>query len=275
MSGAVSIFSVVYIGETLDRTKIYKKVPLSIALQKHSLPHNSKPKLGFARGRNGQVWGLVDVSSAISYRVANPYSANSFVEKVTYLLPSAPVLSITSRDCLTSNQIANILSFNNSTISEADKDVRLKKTRQSYAHSPRNSADEITEMCQEKWGNNYEMVNYCIKNQRNAKREVSGYSGTIRNNCENKWGSNYEMVLHCIKNQRAAKRAIDNDPEDEISRFCRKKWGSNYEMVNHCTKNQRAAKENIERNYSGYVRKQCEEKWGNNYEMIEYCIKNQ
>ncbi|MCD6533991.1 MAG: hypothetical protein J7L25_07945, partial [Deltaproteobacteria bacterium] len=265
-------FNVVYMGTDVAN---YKKVPLSIALQKHSLPHNSKPRLGLARGRNGQVWGLVDVGSAIAYTVANPYSANSFVEKVTYLSPYAPVLSVDSSDWLSSNQIANILSCHNSKIIEADENFKLKKTKQSYSHFPRNTHDEIKEMCQEKWGNNYEMVNYCIKNQRNSKKEVSGYSGTIRNNCERKWGSNYEMVLYCIKNQRAAKRSTDNEPEDEISRFCRKKWGSNYEMVNHCTKNQRAAKENIERNYSGYVRKQCEEKWGNNYEMIEYCIKNQ
>ncbi|MCK4470050.1 MAG: hypothetical protein KAU60_17075, partial [Desulfobacterales bacterium] len=72
-------------------------------------------------------------------------------------------------------------------------------------------ADEITQMCQDKWGSNYRMVLYCIKNQRNAKGEISGYSGTIKNNCKKKWGSNYRMVLYCIKNQSAAKREIERN----------------------------------------------------------------
>jgi hypothetical protein len=99
--------------------------------------------------------------------------------------------------------------------------------------------------------------------------------GDIKLLCEKKWGSNYKMILYCIKNQSAAKRAINNSQKDEISRFCKDKWGQNYEMIDYCIKNQRAAKENIELNYSGYKRKRCEKKWGNNYEMIEYCIKNQ
>jgi hypothetical protein len=66
-------------------------------------------------------------------------------------------------------------------------------------------------MCRDKWGSNYEMVLYCIKNQSAAKREISGYYGMIKNNCKKKWGSNYEMVLYCIKNQSAAKREIERN----------------------------------------------------------------
>jgi hypothetical protein len=157
---------------------------------------------------------------------------------------------------------------------EVKKKIEKKKVKK-HVSTVKSDSYEITRMCREKWGDNYRMIEFCIKQQRNAKREISGYSGIIRNNCENKWGSNYKMVSYCIKNQKAAKRATDNSPEDKISRFCRNKWGGNYRMIEFCIKQQRAAKENIERNYSGYKRKQCENKWGNNYRMIEYCIKNQ
>ena len=136
------------------------------------------------------------------------------------------------------------------------------------------NADVISAMCSEKWGNRYEMVNYCIRNHRSAKRELSRYSGSIRQNCERKWGNNFEMGLYCTKNQTAAKASVGNTTQDEVSRFCKNKWGNNYEMVEYCIKNQRAAKESIERSYSGYKRSHCKQQWGVNYEMVEYCIKN-
>jgi hypothetical protein len=61
------------------------------------------------------------------------------------------------------------------------------------------SADDIDQRCKSEWGSNKEMVEYCVKNQRNAKKEISAFSGQIGENCENEWGNNYEMVLYCLR----------------------------------------------------------------------------
>jgi hypothetical protein len=50
------------------------------------------------------------------------------------------------------------------------------------------------------------------------------YVDDISQMCSDKWGHNYEMVLYCIKNQTSAKRSVDNTQKDEISNFCTNKW---------------------------------------------------
>jgi uncharacterized repeat protein (TIGR01451 family) len=180
------------------------------------------------------------------------------------------------------------------------------------AGNPQNSGgDDINSKCSAEWGSDTDMVDYCIKNQRAAKLEISNYSGLIRTNCETEWGADYEMVLYCIKNQSSAQQALQGVPEDEIltkcqgewgtdyemveycvknqteartivvaapndeiTLFCTNEWGTDYEMVAYCMKNQRAAKQSIQ-NYSGPVRQACEQEWGTDYEMVEYCIRNQ
>lgn len=74
---------------------------------------------------------------------------------------------------------------------------------------------------------------------------VHAKADEIMQMCQEKWGHNYEMILYCIKNQREAKKAIDNTIKDDISIFCEKKWGNNFEMVEYCIKNQRDAKQKI------------------------------
>ena len=131
-------------------------------------------------------------------------------------------------------------SHNNTSITKPWKpfkeSVEVKK-RPKGSSSSFGVPEDIKLFCKDKWGQNNKMVNYCIKNQRDAEREISGYRGTIRSYCEKKWENNYEMVLYCIKNQNTANRAINNSPKDEISRFCKDKWGNNYEMVEYCIKN--------------------------------------
>lgn len=136
-------------------------------------------------------------------------------------------------------------------------------------------ADEIDDMCRLEWGSNRDMVNYCINNQRTAKREVSSHSGLIRINCESEWGNNYEMVLYCINNQSTARQNLQGQPDDVITRFCKNEWGNNFEMIQYCTDGQRAAKRTLDQSYqqSG-KRNGCEREWGTNYEMVLYCVRN-
>lgn len=76
----------------------------------------------------------------------------------------------------------------------------------------------IIRHCTAKWGANYEMVEYCQKNQQSAKntweRGSSAYNTNdavfagIRRGCSSKWGTNYEMLVYCEKNQVDAYNAI-------------------------------------------------------------------
>ena len=135
-------------------------------------------------------------------------------------------------------------------------------------------ADEIDQRCRAEWGNNSRMVRHCTKTQRQAKREISAFSGLIRNNCENEWGSNYKMVLHCINNQSEALSNLDRMPNDHITLNCKNEWGNNFRMVEYCIKQQRSSKRTIEQSYSNSnKRNQCEREWGNNYRMVLYCIR--
>lgn len=64
------------------------------------------------------------------------------------------------------------------------------------------------EFCRDKWGKNFEMREYCMDNQRKARRLLNGYPTDILEFCKRKWHDNYEMIEYCAKNQSAAKRRL-------------------------------------------------------------------
>lgn len=106
------------------------------------------------------------------------------------------------------------------------------------AAAQQSSANIIYSQCKEKWGNNYEMVQFCIKNQTDARSVVRSHQGGIRQRCEEKWGTNYEMIEFCINNQTTAKRNLDKAYKNgEKRQHCEGKWGNNYEMIEYCMKN--------------------------------------
>lgn len=80
------------------------------------------------------------------------------------------------------------------------------------AQIARSSADSgevgITQRCRDDWGKNYEMREYCMKNQKEARRKLGKYSADIIEFCRKDWGDNYEMLEYCAKNQSAARRRI-------------------------------------------------------------------
>ena len=63
----------------------------------------------------------------------------------------------------------------------------------------------------------------------------------IRNNCFQKWKNNYEMVEYCIKEQTEALSVLRRSPSTPIKNRCMGKWKENYEMVNYCIKEQSGA----------------------------------
>ena len=67
----------------------------------------------------------------------------------------------------------------------------------------------------------------------------------IRSNCFSKWGEDYEMVEYCIKNQSNAASNINNAPNTNIKNNCLRKWGEDYEMVEYCMNQQSGALQRI------------------------------
>jgi hypothetical protein len=64
------------------------------------------------------------------------------------------------------------------------------------------------EFCRDKWGKNFEMREYCMDNQRKARRQLSGYPADVLEFCKQKWRDNYQMIEYCARNQSAAKRRL-------------------------------------------------------------------
>jgi hypothetical protein len=73
---------------------------------------------------------------------------------------------------------------------------------------PDDTRQSTHQFCREKWDNNFEMIEYCMKNQRDARMKLHRYPADILQFCKNKWQDNYEMIEHCAKNQYAAKKRI-------------------------------------------------------------------
>jgi hypothetical protein len=64
------------------------------------------------------------------------------------------------------------------------------------------------EFCRDKWGHDFEMLEFCTKNQVKAKMKQYSYPEDILQFCRQKWHEDQEMIEHCAKNQYAAKRRM-------------------------------------------------------------------
>ena len=82
---------------------------------------------------------------------------------------------------------------------------------------------DIRSNCFRKWGEDYEMVEYCMKNQSNAAANIMRSPDTnIKNNCLRKWGEDYEMVEYCMNQQSGALQRIGG-PFDNKTNFDQRK----------------------------------------------------
>jgi len=71
----------------------------------------------------------------------------------------------------------------------------------------------IKENCMKEWGNNYRMVEYCVKRQSQAKSWLLSNSAAIPpeilRRCKSEWKTNYRMVKYCVENQSKSKRNLN------------------------------------------------------------------
>lgn len=60
----------------------------------------------------------------------------------------------------------------------------------------------------------------------------------IRSKCFQKWNTDYQMVEYCIKEQTEASSKLQRTPSSPIQSKCISKWGQDYQMVNYCIEQQ-------------------------------------
>ena len=100
-------------------------------------------------------------------------------------------------------------------------------------------------------------------------------SADIRKNCEKKWEGDHKMVDYCIREQTQAKKLVRSAKGygAGIKQRCTTKWGDDYKMVKYCMDRQLSSEEDLKKTSVFHSKKQmCQDRWGNNYEMVMYCI---
>lgn len=118
-----------------------------------------------------------------------------------------------------------------------------------------------------------------------AFAEIPSYNiGAVKAECSEKWGVQYDMVAYCMKQRREgydtfAKLDTRHSPTMDMPfSHCVTKWADQWDMVAYCANQQveaveklSAALSNLPANVSGAIISQCAAKWGAQYDMVAYC----
>lgn len=112
----------------------------------------------------------------------------------------------------------------------------------------------IVSMCNAEWGDNFEMVAYCRKQQRAAGKawvsilntvEPGSPTESIVQGCIAEWEDNYEMLVYCHDQQKTAFESLADTPDsipneiyEKIVKMCNIEWSNNFEMVLYCREQQ-------------------------------------
>lgn len=98
---------------------------------------------------------------------------------------------------------AEIYEYKNSTgrtvYSQRPDGVKREETQESV------TSGNVSAYCRQKWGKDFEMLEYCLDKQREARHKLNRYPDDILQFCKNKWHNNFEMMEHCAKKQYSAK----------------------------------------------------------------------
>ena len=70
------------------------------------------------------------------------------------------------------------------------------------------------ENCMKEWVDNYRMVEYCVKQQSQAKSWLLSNSVTVSPEillrCKSEWKTDYRMVKYCVESQSKSKRNLNS-----------------------------------------------------------------
>ena len=102
--------------------------------------------------------------------------------------------------------MAKILREGNAELSKID----LKMVPSSVGGATEPDVD-IRELCREKWRTDFEMQDYCMKQQEEARDQVKSRNidDAIAHFCAGRWSGDWEMFAYCVKKQSEAKARLD------------------------------------------------------------------
>ena len=112
--------------------------------------------------------------------------------------------------------------------------------------------DAAKTFCEAEWGNDFQMVAYCVNQQRKGAEELDrlrpGLDDTMLERlsvCESEWRQDMQMQAYCLEQQISAREALpgaaEGLPEDVaviIRDLCTADWGTNFQMLHYCTEQQ-------------------------------------
>ena len=115
--------------------------------------------------------------------------------------------------------------------------------------------DAAKTFCEAEWGNDFQMVAYCVNQQREGAEELDrlrpGLDDTMLERlsvCESEWRQNKEMQTWCLEQQISAREAlpgaIEGLPKDVaaiIRVLCAADWGTDFQMLHYCSEQQAKA----------------------------------
>ncbi|MCY4462864.1 MAG: hypothetical protein OXC26_21090 [Albidovulum sp.] len=115
--------------------------------------------------------------------------------------------------------------------------------------------DVAKTFCEAEWGNDFQMVVYCVNQQREGAEELDrlrqGLDDIMLERlavCETEWRQDMQMQAYCLEQQISARQALpattEGLPEDVaviIQDFCAADWGTDFQMLYYCTEQQAKA----------------------------------
>lgn len=125
--------------------------------------------------------------------------------------------------------------------------------------------ETIKANCKAKWGDDYQMIKYCIDTQMKnrkavvAEEKVDKLGEASKANCKAKWVDDYQMINYCIKTQKENRQATwgliekfgKESEEYKIINRCAAKWpgqtgGFDFQMVVYCSNQQITAYQSLQ-----------------------------
>jgi hypothetical protein len=72
-----------------------------------------------------------------------------------------------------------------------------------------------------------------------AQGAPQGTIGGLFRSCQQKWGGDARMMNYCMKNQVLDYNRVKNSGDDQATQECKERYGSDYSMVRACLSNKR------------------------------------
>lgn len=166
------------------------------------------------------------------------------------------------------------------------------------AEIPSDAEELLQKHCQEEYGEDASMEQYCLTSQREGLAAVRAtkpgeYSelalAYMRNECASDYDDDFAMWAYCERSAREDLRKLNAEPPKDvpravfegIRRMCVTQWGADFPMWEHCEADQREGYLKVQAPGPGdlseagfkYLRDGCAESRGDDYSGRAWCEK--